>query len=50
MRTPKQKQTHAREKKKKKEREKKKRDMEGRKNPRDVARLTDERRETKMGT
>jgi hypothetical protein len=48
MRAPKQKQTHAREKKKKKEREKKKEDIEGRKNPRDVARH--ERRETKMGT
>jgi hypothetical protein len=31
-------------------REKKKRDIEGCKNPREVASLTDERRETKMGT
>jgi hypothetical protein len=42
--------TRKRKEKEKREKKKRERDIEGRKNPRDVARLTDERRETKMGT
>jgi hypothetical protein len=42
--------TNTRKRKKKEKKGKKKRNSEGRKNPREVASLTHERRETKMGT